>query len=118
LSAPDAESVPNNNAHEGDVLLENKAQEVKKELQKLVPDAEVEISETTDKEEYVYLIISADYVIEDEVSVILGYAKEDESFFVGLDDGYNSDEDEQSILFIYVKDEVVVPLAVRFLVGE
>jgi hypothetical protein len=48
----------------------------------------------------------------------LGYAKEDESFFVGLDDGYNSDEDEQSILFITVKDEVVVPVAVRFLVGE
>ena len=99
-------------------MLENKAQEVKKELQRLVPDAEVEISDMTDKEKYAYLIISADYVIENEISVILGYAKEDESFFVGLDDGYDLDEDEQSILFIYVKDEVVVPLAVRFLVGE
>ena len=99
-------------------MLENKAQEVKKKLRKLVPDAEVEISDTVDAEEYAYLVISADHVIEDEVSVILGYNKTDKNFFVGLDDGYNSDEDEQSILFITVKDEVVVPVAVRFLVGE
>jgi len=98
--------------------LENKANEVMRRLAKLVPYAEVEISEVVHDPHYAYVVISTDYMTEDGYTVIVGYKKNYEEYFVGLDSAYDSDKDELSILFVETEESAVVPLAVRYLVGE